>query len=428
MLAWIVSTPAQATRPPRRFFFRLLAVMVGCALLPLLLLGLALERTASGAMTLSLAPLDPVLERAQRSASPQDQQLAAELRETRLNLLQAELARQALERRLPWIIGVALLFTAALALGASIVLGRAVVSPIDRLAQGRIDVAAGAKGRRVPESRVLDAEADELELLVRQFNRMSSELAAQGARLEVTQNLAAWQDVARGLAHELKNPLTAMKLALARVGRVAEKGPGADDAERLREATALLTDEIELLLRMTESFSQFAKLPPPSSARVELGALAREVCALWGEGAVVPVECVVAAASAEAVVRGDPDQLKRLLGNLIKNALEASTAQSGPVQVEVSVRANEATVSVRDRGAGIGRALEGPDLLRGLGSTKPQGSGLGLPIAHKIAHDHGGRFRLSPREGGGTEAQIVLPLAQREAGAAQDAKGRGVTA
>jgi nitrogen fixation/metabolism regulation signal transduction histidine kinase len=382
--------------------------MLAVALLPLLLLGLALERTVSGTLSLSLEPLDPVLERAEAAAHARDPAQERELREARLNLWQAELARRALARRVPLTLLFALASTALLVTGAALLLGRRFTRPVERLAEGMVRVGGGALEGRVPESAVPEARADELELLVRQFNRMAAELEAQRARLRVTESLAAWQEVARGLAHELKNPLTAMKLGLARLSRAgAAQGaaPASPEAARLAEVTGLLAEEIEVLLKMTEGFSQFAKLPPPSRRALDLGALLQDVCSLWREGSPVAIECTAPA----LLVEGDPDQLRRLIGNLLKNAVEASAARTGPIEARLTAREGRVELLLADRGAGLAGPLEGAEMLRALGSTKPGGSGLGLPISHKIAHDHGGRLRLLPREGGGCEARLELP-------------------
>ena len=97
---------------------------------------------------------------------------------------------------------------------------------------------------------------------------------------------------------------------------------------------------------------------------------------------------------------------------MIKNALEASKPGDGPVQIEARGHNGLARVVVRDRGAGIRARLDGAQLLRSLGTTKPQGSGLGLPIAQKIVHEHGGTLVLEPREGRGAQAVVELPLSQ----------------
>jgi two-component system nitrogen regulation sensor histidine kinase NtrY len=385
------------TDPPagRRFRTRLLAVMLAAGLLPLAAGGLAAGFGLSRMLSLSLGRLDPLLERAQ--ASSRDPALARELSQARVDLLQAELARRSLARLAPWALLAAVAVSAALLAAAAVALGRALSRPVERLAQGMLRVAGGDLTVRVPE----EGGEDELRLLVRQFNRMTAELQAQRARLQLTEELAAWQTVARGLAHELKNPLTAMRMAVARVARLGS--PAAADSAQL------LGEQMDVLLRMTDSFSQFAKLPAPRKVPVDLAELLRETSMLYSGAAPVPVECVTDALDLE----GDPDQLRRAFGNLIKNAVEASRPGDGPVEIEARNHAGKARVLVRDRGAGIPARLDGAQLLRSLGTTKPQGSGLGLPIAQKIVHEHGGTLVLEPREGRGAQAVVELPLRER---------------
>jgi signal transduction histidine kinase len=112
----------------------------------------------------------------------------------------------------------------------------------------------------------------------------------------------------------------------------------------------------------------------------------------------------------DITLQADPDGLRRLFGNLVKNAIEASSAGAQPVRISVEPQPASLRISIRDGGAGISSALEGAALTRGLFSTKPGGSGLGLPISQKIAHEHGGTLRLEPAPGGGTLALVEFPL------------------
>jgi nitrogen fixation/metabolism regulation signal transduction histidine kinase len=399
-------------RTGRRFRRRLLAVMLAAGLLPLAGGGLVVGFGLSRMLSLSLGRLDPLLERAQEAA--RDPALSRELSQARVDLLQAELARRSLARLAPWALLAAVGASAALLVAVAVALGRALSKPVEQLAKGMLQVAAGDLSVRIPEDGCMEepalpaspvAEArraqhptDELRLLVRQFNRMTAELEAQRARLQLTEELAAWQTVARGLTHELKNPLTAMRMAVARVARLGS--PAAT------ESAQLLDEQIAVLLRMTESFSQFARLPAPHKISVDLAELLRETSTLYSGGSPVPVEFVTDPLHLD----GDPDQLRRAFGNLIKNALEASRPGDGPVEIEAREHAGKARVLVRDRGAGILARLDGAQLLRSLGTTKPQGSGLGLPIAQKIVHEHGGTLVLEPREGRGAQAVVELPL------------------
>jgi nitrogen fixation/metabolism regulation signal transduction histidine kinase len=352
-------------------------------------------------------PLEALLARSAEALERRDadRPLVDELRGAELALAQAELARRRLLERLPRDFLLALLATVALVAAAAWVLGRRLSRPVEALAQG---MARYARGELAHEVRIPGGgRLDEFAFLARELSGMGRELAAQRARLQVTEQLAAWRDVARTMAHDLKNPLTAMRMALARLAR-----PGRAE-EAVTEAVSLLQQELEVLIRLTQSFSDFARLPDPQRRPLDLAALVEEVAALYRDqspGAGLEVQAAV-----RPIVVGDADQLRRAFGNLIKNALEAGEAHD-PVRVELRRSAGGGVeVLVRDAGKGIAAAVEGVDLVRGLGSAKAPGRrGLGLPIAQKIVHDHGGRLRLSPRSPRGTDAVVELERAGEE--------------
>jgi nitrogen fixation/metabolism regulation signal transduction histidine kinase len=389
--------------PPARFRRRLLAVMLITGLVPLVLLGFLARQALQELLSVSLAPVEQVLDDVSAELAREGRSQIA-LDEARLNLAQAELARRSLARRTPRLIVALLLVSAGILTAAAVLLGRALTRPVSTLTQGMWAYARGELSLQLPAP---DSPRDELQFLLVQFNRMGRELAAQREHLKAAEQIAAWQDVARALAHELRNPLTAMKLALARLSR-----PDAPtDSTRIAESVALLQEEVELLMRMTRSFSDFARLPAPRFQPVALRPLLAEVCALYQGTSPVPVEL---RPGPEPTLSADPDGLRRLFGNLIKNALEASPSGAAPVRLSIEALPSSVRVSILDAGSGVPGVLEGPALTRGLFSTKPEGSGLGLPISQKIAHEHGGALRLEPAPGGGTLALVELPPLNRE--------------
>lgn len=388
-------------RVSHRFRRRLLGVMLIAGLLPAALVTVFSDQVVERVSTLSLADLDKTLERVgedldRRGADPA---LRGELREAELYLAQAQAARRPAFASLRFLFVASLGGSAAVLALSAYLLGRAVSRPLEQITAGMLRFGRGDLAFRLPERAT--GRPDELELLVRQFNRMGDDLAAQRARLAETEKLAAWQDVARQMAHDLRNPLTAMKMATGRIAR-----PDAA-AEAVRESLDLLGGEIDRLIKMTQSFSTFAKLPQPVMARVEILPLLADVCALYSEQAPGRVEWTGGPAAA---VDADADQLRRLFGNLVKNAIEASAPGDGPVRVELQVAGAHARVVVSDGGTGIGKPIAGADLTRGLATTKAGGSGLGLPISHKIVHDHGGTLRLEPRPDRGTRAIVEIPI------------------
>jgi two-component system nitrogen regulation sensor histidine kinase NtrY len=394
-----MARPTATSSPRKRFRRRLVAVMLVAGLLPVLVWALAASALADRVLAVSLEPLEDVLDRVDErlagdaAATP----LVAELSEQRLQLAQAELGRRSLRRLAPWGFLAVVATSATLLFATALVFGRALSRKLEGLADAAAAYARGDLSRRVAEPRVI---ADEIDVLVQQFNHMGVELEAQRQRLEITESLAAWQDVARTMAHDLKNPLTAIRLSLARLRSQGE----------LVEA---VEGELDVLMRLTASFSDFARLPAPVFKPVELRALLEEVCSLYnGGGAGGATVTVEPGARAEVAVRGDADQLRRALGNLVKNALEASPPSAAPVAAHLHVDGHEAVVAITDHGPGIAEPLDGRRLVRTLGTTKPGGSGLGLPIAAKIVLEHTGTLRLEPAAGGGTRALVRLPLAE----------------
>jgi two-component system nitrogen regulation sensor histidine kinase NtrY len=393
---------------PHRFRRRLLLLMLAVGLLPVLAWAGISHLLTTQVFAIRTAQLEALLARVDQGLAdrPADRALEQQVALARLNLAQVALARRSLAKLMPRLLVLTLAATSALLALSTFLVGRQLARPLELLADGMSRYARGDLGHRLPEPP--GTRADELQLLVAQFNRMGDELAAQRARLEVTEAIAAWQGVARVLAHELKNPLTAMRMALARLSREAPGDPG-QEAGRRRESLALIEAQIGTLLRLADSFSAFAKLPAPELRSTELPPILDEVCAIYRHGSRVPVECEPGAVPP---VRADAGLLGRALGNLVKNAVEASPAGADAVRVAVVERDRFVWIEIKDHGNGIGRVLEGAALARSLGTTKAEGSGLGLPIAHRILHEHGGSLRLEPRPGGGTVAIARVPVAE----------------
>jgi two-component system nitrogen regulation sensor histidine kinase NtrY len=263
-----------------------------------------------------------------------------------------------------------------------------------RYGRGELDHQVSVSGR-----------GDELDYLAIELNRMGRELALQRERLRMSEALAAWRDTARTLAHDLKNPLTAMRMALGRLVRPGRTG------QAVEESVSLLQEELDVLIRMSQSFSEFARLPEPQPRPLDLGALVEEVTGLYR--AESPPGGLRLSTEVHPTVLADGDQLRRAIGNLLKNAIEAHGQGGGAIEVDLTTAETPSRVrlSVRDRGPGLPAVVDGLDLMRGLRSTKAPGSrGLGLPIAYKIVHDHGGRLWLEPAGDGGTRAVIELPV------------------
>jgi two-component system nitrogen regulation sensor histidine kinase NtrY len=406
--------------PPKRFRRRLLVVMLAVGLLPLLAWGLVAERVTQRVFSVSLQPLQVLLgdldDALGRRAD--DAQLAVAVRQARLDLAQADLARRSLARLAPRVLALVLVVSGVVLALAGFLLGRSLSRPVEQLAEGMAHYARGDLTHRVANTR--HRAPDELQYLIEAFNRLGDELVEQRARLQVSEALAAWQGVARSLAHEIKNPLTGLRMAVARLLRTTSEGSSAEEISRRRDALRLIESEINALLRMAESFSAFARLPALARCPSDVRALVAEVCDLYRPTATTGIEMAEGPSIVAAV---DPEQLRQAVGNLIKNAVEASGPEDGPVCVAVHVRGHEVRIEICDDGPGIPAALAGIELARSFRSTKPGGSGLGLPTVAKIVHEHGGSVRLDPLAPHGVRATIVLPLAAPNESAGQPGEG-----
>jgi len=245
--------------------------------------------------------------------------------------------------------------------------------------------------------------AREVRRLAASFNDMTERLGMARDALAKAEREAAWRDVARRLAHEIKNPLTPMSLSLHRLQRRADLVPEPDRAA-VRDSLAALLQEVEHLTRLAERFSQYASLPELEREPLELGEIARAAVALHEpEGVTLRLE-----REQPANVSGDRLLLSRALHNLVLNACEASPP-GAEVVVRVGADDREGWVEVLDRGPGVSPEVAAR-VFEPYVSTKNRGSGLGLSLVHDTARKHGGRVTLEDREGGGARARLVLPL------------------
>ena len=304
------------------------------------------------------------------------------------------------------------------AIGAGVVgaaLARRITRPIEALRAAAARVAAGELGVRVGVR--ADGEVGEL---VRAFDAMSADLALGRARLAQAERVAAWREVARRLAHEIKNPLTpiAMSVETLRDARAASRP---DFGEIFEESTRAIGEEVRRLKRIVDEFGRFARLPPPERAPVAPEELASSVAALFPS----PPPGVELRREVEAGlprVMADRDQILQVLLNLVSNALEAM-GSGGVLTVGARRDGDRVAITVRDTGPGIA-AADLPRLFEPYFTTKPGGTGLGLAIARRIAEEHGGTLELEGGSGGGTTFVLALPAAEeRAAGAVRAAEG-----
>ena len=227
-------------------------------------------------------------------------------------------------------------------------------------------------------------------------------------RLIAAQRSAAWGEVARRLAHEIKNPLTPIQLSAERLQMKLADRLGAADAEMLARSTQTIIMQVQAMKRMVNDFSDYARMPAPELAVVDLNVLVVEVLGLY-ETSRASIERNLAAGLPP--VWGDTTQLRQIIHNLLRNAEEAQEAVDSPC-IAISTRRSDHMVEllVSDLGPGFPPEIMAR-VFEPYVTTKARGTGLGLAIVKKIVDEHHGRIRINNRQLIGAEVSIMLPLA-----------------
>jgi PAS domain S-box-containing protein len=238
---------------------------------------------------------------------------------------------------------------------------------------------------------------------------------------------AAWGEVARRLAHEIKNPLTPIRLAAERIRRRYLPEMAEEEAKVLDRSTHTIVQQVEAMRDMVNAFSDYARAPEMRVARLDLNQLIREVAYLYRTQ---DMQSVVTLRLDQALgeIEADPVRVRQLLHNLIRNALEAQEGQEdAAVIVEtaglVAGAREVAQVCVSDNGPGIGAdAL--PQIFEPYVTTKKKGTGLGLAIVKRLVEEHGGSIRAENLPAGGARITLHLPLRAQVRETLADSRGQ----
>lgn len=290
-----------------------------------------------------------------------------------------------------------------------------VTRPVEELARAAREVAAGNW-----DATVKIKTQDEIGELAESFNRMTRDLLDHRERLVQAERVAAWRELARRLAHELKNPLFPLQLTVENLLRARDHGQQQFD-ETFRESAETLLSEISNLKNIIGKFSDFSKMPQPHFELVNL----RELCEsairlhqaqLTSSG----ISCNLEISAGNAIV-ADPELLHRMLSNLILNAIEAMPS-AGSLTIRAKEQAGSVRIEIADTGSGLAPE-ESAQLFTPYYTSKPHGTGLGLAIVQSIVSDHGGRISVASKPGGGTTFIIELPANRDQFPASQGTHG-----
>lgn len=273
---------------------------------------------------------------------------------------------------------------------------RALTSSVREVAQGKWNTRATAGSR------------DEVGQLARDFNRMTEQLIEHRDRMIQAERVAAWRELARRLAHELKNPLFPLQITIENLQRARET-PQFDEV--FRESTTTLLAELENLKTIVGRFSDFAKMPAPELEPVDLNRVVREVVKLFDAQIHAPgrppVEVILQLDENLPGIEADPEQMRRALRNLILNALDAMPAEGARLTIRTQNLDGKVALEVSDNGAGLTRE-ECERLFTPYYTTKQHGTGLGLAIVQSVVSDHRGTITVHSEPGKGATFRIEL--------------------
>lgn len=287
----------------------------------------------------------------------------------------------------------------SLALVLAYWLSRGLARPIVNLSRQARAVVAGD-----PEP-VRGGGSRELRELAEAFNRAIADLVALRKRLAATERIAARREIARRVAHEIKNPLAPIRAAVETLRRLRARGDAAFD-DYFDEATRTVLDEVQRISNIVSEFTRFARLPPPRPSPVDLVEVVRKIVGLHA-GETSSIELV---SDRCPKLLADRDQMVQVITNLLQNAIEATRELPNPqIRVEVRTSGDQVRLAVRDNGPGVPPELRSR-LFEPYFTTKREGTGLGLAIVERIVIEHGGEIGYEDAPGGGATFTVILPL------------------
>lgn len=292
-----------------------------------------------------------------------------------------------------------------------------ILEPVGALADASERIAGGEFKTRVPDS---PGGGREVRQLIRAFNTMGEALASSQEQLVRAERVAAWREIARGLAHELKNPLTPILGAMDVIRRARRVDHPRFD-ELMHEQADAVIEEVGRLKSLADSFARFARLPQADPRPVDIAELFDTVATLYAPEGAGGLHVERAYASPLPALEADPVQLRTALSNLVKNAVESMGEGQGVLTLRVEAGtlkgAPAVVLAVADNGPGVDDEVKDRLFTPYVTTKGSRGTGLGLALVHRIVTEHKGTIALEDTPGGGATFVITLPAA----GASRDA-------
>ncbi|MGC8963770.1 MAG: ATP-binding protein [Brevinematia bacterium] len=272
---------------------------------------------------------------------------------------------------------------------------------ISRLANGMKEVSQGNLNYVVSN----EGTIDEIRYLIDQFNIMTMKLLEAYYRLSKIEKIELWKDIARKFSHEIKNPLSPIKLSIQRIllNQDAE-----DFKERVISSLGIILEEVDRIDKLVTQLSNFAKIPLPNRSKFRFSDIMKHIKELFSYRD-VEFEVII---NGDDTIYADFDQIKQCLINLVKNGLEASEGISNKITIKFSKEEDRVIISVKDYGIGIPEDM-GDKIFKPYTTTKKTGSGLGLSIVESIVLNHGGKVYFESKSGKGSEFFLEIPYEEK---------------
>ena len=270
-------------------------------------------------------------------------------------------------------------------------------------------------GKGKLDSKVPEIQTDkELEALNKNFNLMIEKLKSQQDKLLLSERHEAWENVARKLAHEIKNPLTPIQLIIDRLNSKFSNLLNSDDKKNFNDNLKVINKQIKQIENLINEFSDFARMPKPILKSNNIITLINDNISLMKE-LDNSINIKIKSSSDNIFIKCDTDQFSRMFINLFKNSIESLNEKfkknpnfTKKIDIEITKKDDYIEITINDNGLGFDKK-DTNDLLKPYFTTKKNGTGLGLPIINKIINDHNGYLKLLPKNSG-AEIKIQLPL------------------
>lgn len=287
----------------------------------------------------------------------------------------------------------------------AIIISRLIAEPLQLIRSRLGNIALGK-----PNAPIEWKSNDEIGLLIKEYNGMIRQLEESAEKLARSERESAWREMARQVAHEIKNPLTPMKLSVQHLQKTWKESPE-DFEQRLKKFTQNLVEQIDTLSNIANEFSDFAKMPRPQTQELDIFKIAQQSIEFFKP--TTKAHFILQKKSENTMVLADKDQMLRVFNNLLKNAIQAiEIEEDGLIEVLISKEGEMIQVSIRDNGSGIDEELKEKIFIPNF-TTKTSGMGLGLAMVKNIICSHGGKIWFESQAQKATTFFFTLPSVEK---------------